>query len=297
MQRALIIINAYAKAESFSRQSTRIKEELALRNVAADIVRNDRFLFSVTDGEIAKGEILKSADYSFVVYLDKDKYCSEALEKLGYRLFNSHEAICVCDDKMLTHLALAKHGIPMPSTLAGFLCYTPSEPILPETVDEIARKLGYPVIVKTCYGSLGKGVFKADDRQSLAALCEKLKCEPHLFQRCITSSLGRDIRVIVIGGKAVAAMKRESETGDFRSNIGCGGKGSAIEIDDCLAAISEKCANVLGLDFCGIDLLFDENGYTVCEVNSNAFFEHAETVTKVNIAALYARHIADTMKK
>ena len=183
----------------------------------------------------------------------------------------------------------------MPETLPGILCYTPDAKILPETYDKIGRELGYPLIAKQCYGSLGKFVYKIDDRKQLEEISEKLKCTPHLFQKFVASSEGRDVRVIVIGGKTVAAMKRVSDC-DFRSNIELGGRGEIFEADEKLRALCEKAAAVLKLDYCGIDVLFGEDGYLLCEVNSNAFFGGIERVTKVNVAKLYAEHILSSLK-
>ena len=195
-----------------------------------------------------------------------------------------------CDDKMLTHIELSGKGIQMPETVAGLLCYTPDAQIKKSTLENIERTLGYPVIVKESYGSLGKGVYKADNREQLLTLCERVKLIPHLFQKFVKSSEGRDIRVIVIGGKCVAAMQRTSN-GDFRSNIELGGSGKPYEIDAKLNDICVRTAKILGLDYCGIDILFGENGYLVCEVNSNAFFGGIEKVTGENIARTYAEYI------
>ena len=285
MKRAIIIINAYSTLPTGLNQAERLKTEFARLGVNAEIRRNG--FFAYLDGE---GELVNELKgYDFCVYLDKDKYTSAILEKSGLRLFNSHAAVRVCDDKMETHLALAGHGIPMPPTVGGLLCYDAEAQV--KGLDFIEKTLGYPVIVKESYGSLGKGVYKADDRNALEALCEKVKCTPHLFQKFISSSAGKDIRVIVIGGKAVAAMQRKSDT-DFRSNLELGGTAKPVEIDDCLRDICELTAKTLGLDYCGVDVLYDENGgYLVCEVNSNAFFGGIERVTGANIARLYAEYI------
>ncbi|MDE7168254.1 MAG: RimK family alpha-L-glutamate ligase [Clostridia bacterium] len=285
MKRAIIIINAYSTLPTGLNQAERLKTEFARLGVNAEIRRNG--FFAYLDGE---GELINELkDYDFCVYLDKDKYTSAILEKSGLRLFNSHAAVRVCDDKMETHLALAVHGIPMPTTVGGLLCYDAGAQV--KGLDFIEKTLGYPVIVKESYGSLGKGVYKADDRNALESLCEKLKCTPHLFQKFISSSAGKDVRVIVIGGKAVAAMQRKSDT-DFRSNLELGGTAKPAQIDDCLRDMCELTAKTLGLDYCGIDVLYGENGgYLVCEVNSNAFFGGIERVTGANIARLYAEYI------
>lgn len=297
-KRGLILINAYTSLSSAINQPQRIKEELALLGITADIVRNGEIPLSVDgNGEIAVGEIatgeitVGAAGYDFCVYLDKDKYCSQLLEKSGLRLFNSHSAIRACDDKAVTHILLSQNGIPMPATAFGLLCYDESARVSGEFLDKIEKKFGYPVIIKESYGSLGKSVYKADSRAELEETAEKLKLKPHIFQQFIKESAGVDARVIIIGGKVVAAMKRVSDS-DFRSNIELGGRGEKFDCPADMARLCIKTARILGLDYCGIDVLFGKNGYFVCEVNSNAFFGGIERVTGVNVARAYAKYIA-----
>lgn len=293
MKRGLILINAYSKLEHSLNQSTRLKEELELLGVKTDIKRNNFFATTID----AEGNIESLAqDYDFCIYLDKDKYVSFMLEKTGLRLFNSHFAIEACDDKMITSILLANQGIPLPKTMPGLLCYDSQEKILKETLDTIEARLHYPIIAKTSYGSLGKGVFKMENRQELEAISEQLKCMPHLYQEFIASSYGRDIRVIVIGEKYVTAMIRQSN-GDFRSNLELGGVGTAFTPPQEVIAMCEKVAHILQLDYCGIDVLFGKDQYYICEVNSNAFFGGIERVTNQNIAHLYAQYIVRKIYK
>lgn len=290
--KGLILNNAYYETPSTRYQGERLAAELKSLGVLTDIKKNDFFGAKIEDG------ILKNAamGYDFCIYLDKDKYVSYALETSGLRLFNSHAAIQVCDDKAVTFLQLAGCGIPMPKTLPGLLCYDPTATVSADVIALLERELGYPMIVKQCFGSLGKFVYKIDDRAQLERTCEQLKCTPHLFQQFIRESEGRDIRVIVIGGKAVAAMQRQSST-DFRSNIELGGVGTPVEIDKSLRDLCERVASILGLDYCGIDILYGKDGYSLCEVNSNAFFGGIERVTGINIAKIYAEHIVKTLKE
>ncbi|MBO5240692.1 MAG: RimK family alpha-L-glutamate ligase [Clostridia bacterium] len=293
MKKGLILTNAYTKLVASFNQAIRLKEELERLDVAIDVLRNDGFFATVN----AQGDVETTlADYDFCVYLDKDKYISQMLEKRGVRLFNRHQAIVDCDDKMVTFIRLADNGIAMPATLSGLLCFTPEEKVRKKTLDKIERTLGYPLIAKECFGSLGKNVYKIDDRSELEAIAETLKCKPHLFQKFIAESAGKDIRVIVVGGKFTAAMLRKSET-DFRSNIELGGIGSPIEIPEKLQRTCEKIAAILNLDYCGIDILLEKNDYLVCEVNSNAFFGGIEKVTGVNVARSYAEHIIHEIYK
>lgn len=288
MKKGLILTNAYSSLPSAQNQAKRLKEEFLALGVQADILRNDHMALFIDGDTVANG----LDGYDFCVYLDKDKYVSHLLEKSGLRLFNTHSAIQICDDKMQTHIALAKNDIPMPRTLPGLLCYTPEIAVNEDTLDKVEKVIGYPIIVKECYGSLGKGVYKAESRTQLKEIAEKLKTIPHLYQQCITESLGRDIRVIVIGTKPVCAMMRQSKD-DFRSNIGLGGTGTAINIDDKLYTLCSKVAEILHLDYCGIDVLLGKDGYLICEVNSNAFFGGIEAATGVNVAKIYAKYICD----
>ena len=77
------------------------------------------------------------------------------------------------------------------------------------------------MVVKEAYGSFGAQVYLAKNRSELDALRNRLKYMPHLYQRYVKNSSGEDIRIIVVGGKAVAAMKRKNN-GDFRANIELG---------------------------------------------------------------------------
>lgn len=273
MKKGIILINAYATSESELYGARRLKEELERCGVTAEIRRN---------------VLITELQADFCVYLDKDKYAGELLEQSGLRLFNRLESIAVCDDKMQTHIALS--GLPMPDTLAGPLCYMPDAAVSRELLEGVAGRFGFPLVVKECYGSLGKGVYKADDMTQLSEIAERVKCKPHLFQKFIAGSAGRDVRVIVIGGKVFSAMLRTSQN-DFRSNVELGGKGEKFALDSEGVKLCETVAKRLNLDYCGIDLLFGEKGYLVCEVNSNAFFGGMERVTGLNVARAYAEHI------
>lgn len=282
MKRGIILINAYAKADSELNGARRMKEELESLGVQVEVKRN-----FITSGVIS-GCLEGYLDADFCIYFDKDKYSGEILEQTGMRIFNRPHAIADCDDKMRTLIAL--HGFPMPDTLSGPLCYLPEEPLKDGLCEEVVRRLGLPVIVKECFGSLGKGVYKADTMCQLREIAEQVKCKPHLFQKFIAQSVGRDVRVIVIGGKVYASMLRTS-TNDFRSNVELGGKGEAFCLDSEGMRLCEHVAKQLDLDYCGIDLLLADEGYLICEVNSNAFFGGIELVTGKNVAQAYASHI------
>lgn len=287
-----IIINPFLIPIQSVNQANRLKAEFDSLGVDVEIVSNGYLLSGIKDSCVVSA--LKEAD--FIIYLDKDKYLSNLLEKCGVRLFNRHDAVRICDDKAETCICLSNHGIKIPDTVFGCLCYLADKTVQEESADKIAEQLGYPVIVKESFGSMGKGIYKVENRQELVSVMEKVKLKPHLFQKYISAKCGTDIRIIVVGGKAVACMERKNPN-DFRSNIATGGTGTAIVPPQEFISVAEKCAEVIGLDYCGVDLLYGEsNEPVVCEVNSNAFFDGIESATKVNVARLYAEHVIKSIK-
>ena len=289
--KGIICVNPFGEPKESVYQAKRLKDEFAAFGVNADII-SDGYLKSY----ISDGKIRENFSCDFAVFLDKDKYLSACLEKSGVRLFNSHAAIRTCDDKGETYIALAGAGLNIPETVFAPVCYNAYSEIDEKALYTVAEKIGYPVIVKESFGSKGKGVYKADDFSALKTLAETLKLKPHLYQRYISFKAGTDVRMIVIGGKFLCAMIRENAN-DFRSNIALGGKGRKYLPSAEFIAAAEKCAYVLGLDYCGVDLLFGENGAPyVCEVNSNAFISEIERITGVNVARAYAEHIIKTLK-
>ncbi len=291
--KGLIFINPFLVPIESVHQAERLKEEFNKRNVEIEIV-SDGFSRVAIEGKSAEID-LDAPD--FAVYLDKDKYLSNILEKGGLRLFNRHEAVRVCDDKGKTYIALAGMGVNFPKTIFGALCYRADLPVDRKCAEKIAKTLGFPIIVKESFGSMGKGVYKADDIDELLFIMEKVKLKPHLFQEYIGERVGVDVRVIVIGGKVVASMERHNEK-DFRSNVGQGGTGKNIRLPENFKNIAEGVAEVLKLDYCGVDLLYGKDGEPyVCEVNSNAFIEGIEKTTGVNVAGAYADYIIKTIEK
>ena len=287
--KALIVVNAYISNPSQINQAERICRELTMRGVNAEIVKN----FDLA--RIAGGKIV-APDCDFAVYLDKDKVSARLLERAGIRLFNSAEAVEVCDDKMLTHIRLADLGISMPDCMYAPLCYNPCAQPDGMFLSSVSRSLGFPLVAKACYGSLGAGVELCRDGEELYLYEKKNLSAPHFDQQYIDCGRGEDIRVIVVGGKYLCAMRRINDR-DFRSNIELGGRGERYEADEALISLSERVAAEISLDYCGMDILTDRAGKRyVCEVNSNAFFTAAERVCGVNVAGAYAEHIVNAVK-
>lgn len=286
-----IICNASLQTKEYLYQPNRLKEEFATYGIKAEIVLNNQYNLHIEAGQIQN----KFAQYSFIIFLDKDKYLLEMLTKIGIPIFNNKDAILKCDDKMLTYIFLSNYNIPMPKTIPGYLAFYKNIDMIQESINLLELELEYPFIAKESYGSCGKGVYLIENREKLQSMLEILLYKPHLFQEFIEESAGIDIRVIVIGGKVIGAIQR-SNMYDFRSNIEQGGKGSIYHIDIKLKKLAEDIASILDLDYCGIDFLKTKSGYSLCEVNSNAFFKTFEEVTDINIAKHYVEYLLERTK-
>lgn len=292
-----IIVNPFGVPGQSAKQAQRLKDEFQKLGVSVEILTHAYLRVQIGNEQILSD--LEKSD--FIIFLDKDKYLSAILERLGLRLFNTHSAIRVCDDKGETYIALAGKGFNLPKTQFAPVCYSQSCKISQSQVESIEKSIGYPMIVKQSYGSCGSGIYKVSCREELLPVMEKLKTTPHMFQEYLGREVGKDIRVIVIGGKAIAAMIRSNQN-DFRSNIALGGSGTPIDVLDVkyseVIDTAQRAAKTLGLDYCGVDILKGNNGEPViCEVNSNAFFEGIESVTNINVARAYAQYIINKLEK
>lgn len=285
----LIIINGYTTYKSSIHQAERLKKELELLNVVVDIKRSTEIVSCFNGGDFQ----LDLPNYDFIIYLDKDRYLADILERHGYRLFNNAKSIEVCDDKMITHLELSNKSIPMPRTIGAPLCY--SQSVDYSYLDKVVNILDLPVVVKESYGSKGAQVYLAKTKEELIEIEKLVRYKAHLFQEFIFPG-GQDYRLIVINHKVVATMERKNDT-DFRSNIAVGGIGKTVTLPESFIKVAEDASKILNLDYCGVDLLKDKNGNPLlCEVNSNAFFEEIESVTGVNVAKLYAEFIVSKVR-
>ena len=201
------------------------------------------------------------------------------LERLGVVMINGSTSINAVKDKLYTQQILAQSNLNVPKTM---LLKHPID------IDFVEKNLGFPVIIKTLSGSFGTGVFLAETRKQFSQLvkvAEVTKSNLNIIvQEFIKDSYGKDLRVFVVNGKVVGCMMRRATDDDFRANITRGGEGIPYAVDDQIEWLSAESAKLLDLDIAGVDLLFNNGGYTVCEVNSSPGFEGMEQYTKTNIA-------------
>ncbi len=293
-EKGLVIINGYVQEEKFFRQGRRIVDALERRGAEVTLVKNGDI--SVCINERGAPTCARAEGCSFAVYLDKDKYLGKALENCGLRLFNSARSVELCDDKLTTYTALQNRGLRLVQSIPAPLCYTVGAKINENFLEAVAEKFGFPLVAKKSYGSFGSGVRLISDYAELCQVEGEWLNIPHFYQKFVRVAAGRDVRVIVVGGRAIGGMERVAKKGEFRSNIELGGVGRAISLTATLRENAERAAQALGLEYCGVDLLEDEQGVLLCEVNSNAFFEGFERATGIDVADEYARNILEKIK-
>jgi len=284
-KKGLIIINSFNTTKSYLYCINRFKDAFKRLNIDIDIKKSSEIHVIIE----RKLSVLID-NYDFCIFYDKDILLAKALEMSGLKVFNSSRAIEICDNKYLTHLMLSKSNIKMPKTINGLLCYSPSYFYDTKYIDFVIKELGFPLVFKESYGSLGKNVYLIENREDLEKIVEKKIYKSYIFQEYIKESKGRDIRVIVIGNKVIGAMERVNKN-DFRSNIALGGIGYKFEINKKIGKIAVKTSKKLKLDYCGIDILLKNDEPLICEVNSNAFFEEFEKICGIDIAFEYANYI------
>lgn len=288
--KGVILVNAYKIYDSVAHQIRRLQEEFLKKQIMVDVWNNEHPPVYIQNANIHN----ELSEYDFVINLDKDQYIVQLLEKAGMKVFNCAKSLVLCDDKMLTYISLTRENIAMPKTIAAPLCY--HNYANENWLHFLTSELSFPMVAKECFGSLGAQVYLIHNWEELCEKEEQLRMKPHLYQEYIASSYGRDVRVIVIGGKAFAWMERQS-TGDFRSNLAQGGSMKEISLAPSFQEMAEKVARVLELDYCGIDLLYGKQDEPIlCEVNSNAFFLGIEKLTGKNVAGEWVEQILKKIK-
>ncbi|MFW5887172.1 MAG: ATP-grasp domain-containing protein [Bacteriovoracia bacterium] len=183
-------------------------------------------------------------------------------------------------DKLRSLQYLSKSGIGIPKTV---FARHPKAENVKRLIDEIGKP---PVILKLLESTHGNGVMKADSVSSAKSALEAFSGikKDIIIQEFIEEANGKDLRVIVVDGKVVAAMERSGAEGEFRSNIHQGGTSKVVELNKKTEMAAIESAKLLGLTVAGVDLLESERGPLVIEVNSSPGLQGIEKATKIDVA-------------
>jgi ribosomal protein S6--L-glutamate ligase len=201
-------------------------------------------------------------------------------EMMGVYPLNESVAITRSRDKLRSMQLLARKGIGLPVT--GFAHN-------PDDIEDLIKEVGgAPLVIKLLEGTQGIGVVLAETKKAAESVIQAfmgLKANI-MIQEYIKEAGGSDIRCFVVGGKVVAAMKRQGPEGEFRSNLHRGGTASLIRLTPEERSTAVRAANIMGLNVCGVDILRSNHGPVVMEVNSSPGLEGIETATEKDVAGM-----------
>ncbi|MEH6373558.1 RimK family alpha-L-glutamate ligase [Streptomyces sp. KLMMK] len=199
--------------------------------------------------------------------LARATYAANALESAGATVVNSARATELCGDKWRTSAALVEAGLPTPRTALG---------LTPEAALTALETIGYPAVVKPLQGSWGRLVAALPDRQTAETVLEYVAALPSPQARIVylqewIAKPGRDIRVVVVGGEALAATYRRSE--NWRTNVARGAVSELCTLTPDIAKLAVMAAQAVEAEIAGVDLIEDETGeILVLEVNHGVEF-------------------------
>lgn len=207
-------------------------------------------------------------------------------EEAGVTCINSSESIEISKDKLYTNQLLSKKNVSIPNTMLVRF---------PVDISIVDSNIGWPCVVKVLTGSYGEGVYLCERKKDFRKLMEFINSlgskKTLILQEYIDAKPGEDLRVLVVGGKVIGAMKRTAPEGDFRANITNGGTGQSFEITPEIDFIARETAQVCGLSIAGIDLLFDTDGFKVCEANSAPGFSGFEHYCGIDVAEEIVKYV------
>lgn len=265
----------------------RLFEEGEKSGVEIKVYSPDRFDLTVTredrksillDGKpVALPDFILPRMGSMATYFDLAVI--RHLERMGVPSFNSSSSVEVVGDKLFSQQILAQGNLPVPKTMLVKF---------PVNVDLVEKRLGFPIIVKTVYGSQGSGVFLCDSKKqflNLIQIVEATKGSAHIIlQEFIEGSKGRDLRVFTLGGRVIGCVERVAKEGEFKANFSQGGSVKPFELTPEVEWLAVETSRLFNLEIAGIDLLFDGDHFKVCEANSSPGFETIEQVANIDVA-------------
>src|SRR5574344_1144266 len=312
MKQGWLIVNEYLDTEKFLEIRKLFLSGAEKKNVKLTVYTNADFAVDLS-GAVVKSRAFDEGEPEFIIFYDKDIALASALEKMGYRLYNSADAIDVCDSKVKTAEKIAEYNLNCRDDEAKILM--PKTYKVPFTYENIGIKDSYsfdfldyvekdlceagegalsgayPMVIKESNSSFGMGVHLAGSREEAVKLICEYGNKECIIQEYISYSSGRDYRLQMVSDKCVCAMLRSNEN-DFRANITNGGKMSEYKPTDEDLSLARNVMKCLKLDFAGIDIMHDKSGRAVfLEANSNAHLKNIYDLTGINAAKKMIEYI------
>jgi ribosomal protein S6--L-glutamate ligase len=207
------------------------------------------------------------------------------LQARGVRVLNPPAAVETCVDKYLAAARLEAAGLRVPPTVA---CQHADAAL------EAFAALGGDVVVKPLFGSEGRGMVRVTDPDTAWRVFRALeRLQSVLYLQRFVPHPGWDLRIFVIGGRALAAMRRRAN-GGWRTNVAQGGSAEVARLDAAQVELAVRAAAAVGAPVAGVDLLPGPAGeWYVIEVNAVPGWRALAPVSGVDVAAEVVRFLAD----
>jgi [lysine-biosynthesis-protein LysW]--L-2-aminoadipate ligase len=272
----------------------RVEEKLLVdalnrRGIGFDIIDDGELLFDLAQPDERWREY--DAVLCRSVSQSRGLAALHVLEHWGVRTYNTAAVTAVCNDKLLTTLALLRAGIPTPRTLLAFDAQT--------TVRAI-ETLGYPAVLKPVNGSWGRLLARVNDRDAAEAVLEHQETlgsyqhHIHYVQEHIDKPQ-RDIRAFVVGDRTICAIYRTSQ--HWVTNTARGAVASNCPVTPELDSLCVSAARAVGGGILAIDVLEDpRRGLLVNEINATMEFRNSIAPTGVDIPGAVIDYILDNVQ-
>ena len=211
-----------------------------------------------------------------------------ALREQGVPVVNDARAIERCVDKSTTSFLLARAGLPTPP---AWTCES-REQAAAIVLREVAA--GHRLVQKPLFGSQGRGLRLLSQPDQLPE-AEEVAGVFHL-QRFVGSDGGwHDFRVLVVAGRAVAAMVRRGAS--WITNVRRGGTPEPVDLGDDLTRLAIAAVEAVGATYAGVDLIRARHGaLQILEVNSMPAWQGLQSVTEIDLASSLARAVVETCR-
>ncbi|MHA1479999.1 MAG: RimK family alpha-L-glutamate ligase [Candidatus Thorarchaeota archaeon] len=280
-------VNNWATASLIEAMKSKGHEVLPIRlpDVAAEIP----YKFTHLDADISHldGMIVRTIGFGTGDQITFRISLLEHFEDAGIYLMNPAYSFRRAKDKYATITALHKAGIQVPRTYVG-------ENL--EAAIEFVNEVG-DVIIKPLIGARGMGMIRAEHPElTYRAMKFIHQLGQVLYVQEMIEKPDRDIRVFVIDGQVIGSMYRyipEGIEGEFRTNVHGGGKAEIADISDEYKECAIKTAEVMNLDYTGVDILESKNGPIVIEANASPSWSALSRVTNLDIAGMIIDHLVE----
>lgn len=255
-------------------------EKAPCYGLTIDLIITDELTYGVKDGRPFFSAVSQDFVPDFAIVRTIDPFLSENLEAAGIKIFNSAFVSRIANNKAACYAFLSKHGIPMVETYFG----------------GVAKKdRSYPLIIKSVAGHGGSEVFMVNNDNEYNDVLETLQNKQTVIQKpCET--LGKDLRVYVLGGKIIAGVLRESDS-SFKSNYSLGGRATLHNLTEKERALAEKIISLFDFGLAGIDLIYNGEEPLFNEIEDVVGARMLYANTDIDLVGMYLEYISTSLRK